>query len=202
MVFLKKIWAKYPLAVIMFVVLLAFTIGLYFMRKQALQAAINQLNVTNPDDMKLSYLGRTDLPRGIRNNNPGNLTRTSISWQGEVANNTDGRFEQFTQFVWGVRAMIRDISGDIKKDGDNTIRKLITKYAPSNENNTAGYISSLSTRTGYGADQILDADDKAVMARLVQQICIIENGNPQSRIGKNEWISDSMFNAAWKLHKA
>lgn len=202
MVFLKKIWAKYPLAVIMFVVLLAFTIGLYFMRKQALQAAINQLNVTNPDDMKLSYLGRTDLPRGIRNNNPGNLTRTSISWQGEVANNTDGRFEQFTQFVWGVRAMIRDISGDIKKDGDNTIRKLITKYAPSNENNTAGYISSLSTRTGYGADQILNADDKAVMARLVQQICIIENGNPQSRIGKNEWISDSMFNAAWKLHKA
>lgn len=202
MVFLKKIWAKYPLAVIMFVVLLAFTIGLYFMRKQALQAAINQLNVTNPDDMKLSYLGRTDLPRGIRNNNPGNLTRTSISWQGEVANNTDGRFEQFTEFVWGVRAMIRDISGDIKKDGDNTIRKLITKYAPSNENNTAGYISSLSTRTGFGADQILDADDKAVMARLVQQICIIENGNPQSRIGKNEWISDSMFNAAWKLHKA
>lgn len=35
----------------------------------------------------------TDHPRGIRNNNPANLIKTSIPWNGKLANNTDGRFE-------------------------------------------------------------------------------------------------------------
>lgn len=92
--------------------------------------------------------------RGIRNNNPGNLVITNIDWKGKVpvSQNTDGKFEQFTQPLWGIRAMFMDVRGDIEKDGLNTIRKLITAYAPKIENNTAAYIQAVVNRVGIGAD--------------------------------------------------
>jgi len=60
------------------------------------------------------------LPRGIRNNNPGNIRFTSVPWRGKVAwpDNTDidcttgqivKAFEQFTSPLYGVRAMIKQI---------------------------------------------------------------------------------------------
>ena len=33
-----------------------------------------------------SFLGRKELTRGIRNNNPGNLVLTNIAWQGKIPN--------------------------------------------------------------------------------------------------------------------
>ena len=59
--------------------------------------------------MAKSYLNRTDLPRGIRNNNPGNLIYTTIAWEGKIsyANNRDWsgtptnivkKFEQFKEY--------------------------------------------------------------------------------------------------------
>lgn len=92
--------------------------------------------------------------RGLRNNNPGNLVLTTIAWKGKVPNaqNTDGKFEQFTQPLWGIRAMFIDVRGDIEKDGLNTIRKLITEYAPKFENNTAAYIQSVVNQVGIGPD--------------------------------------------------
>ncbi len=93
-------------------------------------------------------------PRGIRNHNPGNLVLTTIAWKGKVPNaqNTDGKFEQFTQPLWGIRAMFMDVRGDIEKDGLNTIRKLLTEYAPKFENNLAAYIQSVVSQVGIGPD--------------------------------------------------
>jgi hypothetical protein len=199
---LKKIYYSNPLLVLIAVVLIIFIIVIYIMRKQALKQAVTRLQSTNPDDMKLSYLGRADLPRGVRNNNPGNLQQTTIPWQGKIPNPTDSRFEQFREYVWGVRAKIRDITGDISRKGQNTIRKLITAYAPAFENNTASYITNLSNRMGMSPDALLDANNHAQMMRLCQHIAIIENGAPLPKIGQSQWISDSMFNAAWQLHKA
>ena len=34
--------------------------------------------------MEKSYLNNSALPRGLRNNNPGNLVQTSIAWLGKV----------------------------------------------------------------------------------------------------------------------
>lgn len=163
---------------------------------------ISQIQKTDPGLMEISYLGRANLPRGIRNNNPGNLTRTAIAWQNKVphSQNTDQRFEQFRTFVWGLRAMIRDIRNDINLKGQNTIRKLITAYAPANENNTSGYINTLSTRTGIGPDATLTAD-KETMRKLVREITVIENGNPVSH-GFTTWFDNAMFDAAWDLNFA
>lgn len=101
--------------------------------------------------------GQSRAPRGIRNNNPGNLVITPDNWRGKipVSENTDGRFEQFAAPEWGIRAMFIDIRGDIEQDGLNTVRKLITEYAPDHENNTAAYIASVSQQIGQGPDELI-----------------------------------------------
>ncbi|HCQ3021998.1 TPA: hypothetical protein OHP99_004980, partial [Escherichia coli] len=43
-------------------------------------------------------------PRGIRNNNPGNLDKGS-PWQGLAANPDEPRFCTFKDPVWGIRAL-------------------------------------------------------------------------------------------------
>lgn len=119
--------------------------------------------------------------RGIRNNNPGNLRISNNAWKGKVpkAENKDGTFEQFREFagkpghIWGLRAMYIDIRGDVLADGLNTLRKLITSYAPGHENNTPAYIAAMSKAIGKGADAVLTLDD---VKKLVPAITQHENG--------------------------
>lgn len=119
--------------------------------------------------------------RGIRNNNPGNLRMTGINWKGKVptAQNTDGSFEQFRDadgipgHVWGIRAMLMDIRGDIFKDGLDTVRKLITSYAPPSENNTTAYIEAVAASIGKSADaKLLPTDLPALLMAITKH----ENG--------------------------
>lgn len=98
------------------------------------------------------------VPRGIRNNNPGNLIIDDRwNWKGKLprAENTDGKFEQFEHPIWGIRAMFIDLRGDIEKDGLNTIEKLISSYAPAWENNTAAYVASVAQQTGLPPGALL-----------------------------------------------
>ncbi|MEN0037460.1 MAG: hypothetical protein AAGC78_10335 [Cellvibrio sp.] len=113
--------------------------------------------------------------RGIRNNNPGNLIITNIKWNGKIPldKNTDGKFEQFIDAHHGIRAMFMDVRGDVEKDGKNTIKKLITAYAPPGENNTASYIQAVVNRVGIGADtKILPAHYLNLLKAIIQH----ENG--------------------------
>lgn len=119
--------------------------------------------------------------RGIRNNNPGNLVITDIAWKGKVpkARNTDGKFEQFEDdagvpgHIWGLRAMYMDLRGDVIKRGMNTVRKLVTAYAPPAENDTAAYVAAVAAAIGKGPDAVLTASDLLkVQAAVIQH----ENG--------------------------
>lgn len=124
-----------------------------------------------------SFLGQSTLPRGIRNNNPGNLILTSIKWQGKIENskNTDGKFEQFTSVEYGIRAMLKDIINDVKK-GKNTITKLISEYAPPSENNTANYINFLANSLGISPNQVLSNLNSTFLKQIARTIIKIENG--------------------------
>lgn len=117
--------------------------------------------------------------RGIRNNNWGNIRITSNAWQGKISNNTDGSFEQFATPEEGIRAMAITLRNYYKKYKLNTIEGLISRWAPSNENNTAGYIKSVSQLTGVGArEDISDRlfNDDEFMFKLLKAIAIKENG--------------------------
>jgi len=116
--------------------------------------------------------------RGIRNNNPGNI-KAGISWQGAVG--SDPTFTIFADDTWGLRAMAMDLTNKINSDGLNTITSIITAYAPPSENDTASYISSVSSDTGFGPDDALTADS-ATLASLIRAIANHENGDDGSAL--------------------
>lgn len=125
-----------------------------------------------------SYLGRTDLPRGLRNNNPGNLKFVaSNDWKGKLSKdqNTDGVFEQFAEFRYGVAAMIKLLTRYITTGRATTIRRIITLYAPTSENNTGQYIQTVSARLGISPDSPLTVNEKNLKA-LAKVIARVETG--------------------------
>lgn len=123
--------------------------------------------------MAHSYLDRSSFPLGLRNNNPGNLRPLSggVTWIGEISPDTLHNFSRFSDVAWGLRAMITDIAGDIVLDKRNTLRKLVTAYAPPEDyNNTAAYIARVSQITGIGPDDIIYPDantlNKIIRAKI------------------------------------
>jgi len=95
------------------------------------------------------------MTRGIRNNNPLNIRLTKTDWEGKVENNTDGQFEQFVSMYYGFRAAILTIETYIVKHACNTIRKIIYRWAPAQENNTEKYIQYVCSKTNIGGNEPL-----------------------------------------------
>ena len=85
----------------------------------------------------------TQLPRGLRNNNPGNIRLSKDKWQGLRQEQTDGTFFQFIAPMWGYRALIRTIQNYHRLHGCRTIAEYINRWAPATENHTSGYISAV-----------------------------------------------------------
>ena len=115
------------------------------------------------------------IPRGIRNNNPLNL-RVGNNWKGEVANPSDHTFEQFTEMKWGVRAAFIVLRNYIVRHKCNTIRKIIPRWAPANENNTRAYIATVSQRANLKPDEPISFDNTCQMIALLLAMCFVENG--------------------------
>lgn len=115
--------------------------------------------------------------RGIRNNNPGNIDRTSDRWVGMAADQSgDPRFVVFTEMKWGVRAIAVLMHTYRDKYGLNTVRGIISKWAPSRENNTGAYVAAVSSVLGVSPDDTIDIDDDSTMFALVRAIIAHENG--------------------------
>ena len=115
------------------------------------------------------------IPRGIRNNNPLNI-RVGNNWKGEVANPSDHTFEQFTEMKWGVRAAFIVLRNYIVRHKCNTIRKIISRWAPANENNTQAYIATVSQRANIKPDEVINVDNTCQMIALLLAMCYVENG--------------------------
>ena len=123
--------------------------------------------------MAKDFRGAASAPRGIRNNNPGNLVyNPSIKWQGQVGN--DGHFTVFSNILYGIRAYAMDTKHDINK-GANTIEKLIYQSAPPTENQTEKYINTVSKVTGISRTQKL-TPKADTLVKLAQGAFTVENG--------------------------
>ena len=114
-------------------------------------------------------------PRGIRNNNPGNI-RHGSKWQGLSAEQGDDAFAQFDTPEFGIRALAVLLRNYEKKYGINTIRGIISRYAPSNENDTNSYSRAVAVSTGYGEDQPLDLSSDVLITNIIKAIIKHENG--------------------------
>lgn len=123
----------------------------------------------------LSYLGRNDLPRGIRNNNPGNIVQSGVEWQGKVEYPTDGRFEQFVSMYYGLRALVKNLKSYYFNRGLKTVRDIITRWAPPTENDTRAYINFVAGYMGVTQDDLILWNVPNV-TNLIEAIAIKENG--------------------------
>ena len=115
------------------------------------------------------------VPRGFRNNNPLNI-RIGNSWLGEVENPTDKEFEQFQAMVFGLRAGFILLRRYIRRYGLDTIRDIISRWAPASENHTAKYIEFVSQESGIGQLTKIHWEDKEILCKLVFAMVIYENG--------------------------
>lgn len=118
---------------------------------------------------------KNELPRGLRNNNPGNIRRNSDVFQGEVNPSRDKDFKQFKSMAYGYRAVFKILSNYHRVYKLTTIRKMISRWAPENENNTTAYISLVSTYAGIGPDDLINFD-REQMIRIVAGMSRVENG--------------------------
>ena len=118
---------------------------------------------------------KNELPRGLRNNNPGNIRRNSDVFQGEVNPSRDKDFKQFKSIAYGYRAVFKILSNYHRVYKLTTIRKMISRWAPENENNTAAYVSLVSSYSGIGPDDLLNFD-REQMIRIVAGMSKVENG--------------------------
>lgn len=115
------------------------------------------------------------LPRGLRNHNPLNI-RKGEKWQGMSAVQTDRNFVVFDSNAYGYRAAFRLFKTYVKKYGCNTLRKIISRWAPPSENHTENYIKEVSRMSGIAQDAVIDLNDEEQMVAIVTAMAIVENG--------------------------
>ena len=115
-------------------------------------------------------------PRGIRNNNPGNIRVTKDKWMGLRAVQADKEFFQFITPKWGYRALIRTLQNYRKRHGCETIGDFIRRWAPPSENNTLSYIRFVCEKMGVPPAYVPNVEDKVTMCLFAYAISYYENG--------------------------
>lgn len=119
------------------------------------------------------------MSRGALNCNPGNIRHSSIAWVGQDETQSDPDFVCFTAPQFGIRAIAILLLTYYRKHGLNTVRGLINRWAPPNENNTSAYVTDVAQRCKLVADNPIKVDDPVILAKLVSAIIWHENGeNP------------------------
>lgn len=116
------------------------------------------------------------LPRGLRNNNPGNIRLNSTVWKGEMRPSQDKEFCQFQTIAYGYRALIKLLQNYRKLHGCKTIADFINRWAPPSENNTSGYISRVCCEMQVPSTYVPDIEDKSTMCAFAAAISLVENG--------------------------
>ena len=122
-----------------------------------------------------SEAGNPNAPRGVRNNNPGNLN--FVGQEGAVKESgPNGRFAVFNTPEAGVAALDRQLGIYGKRDKIDTLAGVISKWAPPSENDTEALIKNAAAFTGFDPDQEIDLNDPATLTK-VRNAIIKQEGN-------------------------
>lgn len=130
-----------------------------------------------------------DLPRGIRNNNPGNIRLSATRWKGQKLRQIDTAFVEFDTPVAGIRALMKLLLTYHLRYGLDSVESIINRYAPPEENATDHYIYSVCKALGVQRRDVIDVKDKKVLTALCKAIIRHENGN-------KDWYEQAIFDAA------
>ena len=150
-------------------------------------------NSNSPPGAGTSFIGRMELSKGLRNNNPLNIHVSARLYKGKVAKplnpdfDTDGKqLERFETFEYGLKAgsehLLRYFNGNIdplncyqKSEGKlNTIHKILNRWVCGL--NPAAYVAYVERETGFNRNTVLDLNDKQVLTRLIYAMTLNECG--------------------------
>lgn len=120
------------------------------------------------------------MPAPLRNNNPGAMM-------------PGGRLAQYPDMQTGIQQMDSNLAS-YGKQGVNTLAGVISKWAPSNENDTQAYIQDVSQRLGIKPDQPIDLSNPAVRHIVSTGIMLHENG-PQAFVGGQQAAGGQIYGA-------
>ena len=132
----------------------------------------------------------TQEARGLRNNNPLNIRKSTDVFQGEIRSE-DKAFKSFKAMSYGYRAAFKLLYNYYDKYKLDTIRKMISRWAPKNENDTKAYIGVVSKKAKIRPDTVLFFK-RDEMCAIVAAMSEVENITPAV-------MSDVI--AGWKLFK-
>lgn len=117
-----------------------------------------------------------------RFNNPANL-RYAAGY--ETASTRSGKFAVFPSLDEGVLAAAKQLQIYGTK-GINNIHDIISKWAPSNENNTKAYIGHVVNATGRSEFEKLNLNDTRTLAKLITAMSVKEGAG--SRLSEEKVI--------------
>jgi hypothetical protein len=142
-------------------------------------AGVKKFAGTVADKLGLHF-GPSD-PRGLRNNNPGNIEYGQFAKaHGATGVESQGRFALFDSAQAGLNALAA-LLRKYGNQGIDTVRGIISKYAPASDGNPASYMASVAKKLGVGLDSKLNLSDAGVLSGLMGSIVQFENGrNPYS----------------------
>lgn len=122
-------------------------------------------------------------------NNPFNIRSNSANnWKGKTTAQ-GAAFESFDKLENGVRAGIMILKRYFQNYKLNTVHSIISRFAPSNENDTENYIKFVSDQMGVEKFDQLEWN-KTTAWNLSKAICKMENGYN---------LKEEDFNNGWKL---
>ena len=112
-------------------------------------------------------------PLGLRQFNPGNI-RPGAGFLGETG--AGSGYAQFESPEYGLRALSRLLGTYGQKRGVNTLRGLVSRYAPKSDNPDSfeNYIKYMSDKLGVDPDEEIDLADRR--AELIPAIVGFEQG--------------------------
>lgn len=143
------------------------------------------------------------IPRGIRNNNPGNIEDGAFAKSLPGYKGSDGRFAIFESPEAGRGAQVA-LLGSYGQRGFDTVGEIINRWAPPSDNNpTSAYVDYVARRLNVRPDQQLNLSDPQVAGAIADAITAFENGQTggsgaTSRVvaqggQKPQWRTDGEF---------
>lgn len=139
--------------------------------------------------------GAKMFPLPIRLNNPGSLIHTKDHWNGTARLQNDKKFVRFLTPHDGIRAMMKTLLTYEDLYHITTIRLIITRYAPPEENKTEYYISDVSNRMGVQCNLFINLDNIDTLIDLSKAIIIHENGIPPDNMPEY-WYDEVIYHDA------
>lgn len=137
----------------------------------------------------MDFRNKPNLTRGMRNNNVGNLRPIGFTYTGQVDKDS-GNHAIFSDMKFGASAMVNDLAFKFyaRNPRLDTIRKFVSVYAPSSDNNNeANYSSWISSNAKLGVDDTIPKDVN-IFKKIVEAVGKMEvSTNQFNMIPHADW---------------